>query len=282
MSRRDFFKKTQQKTYRSRNYKNPHLNEKKYFPWKIILIIFSSFLIIGGVSVYLLGDSRFSIDTVEVRGLEYVNRSNLEKTMMQYLQEPIFFFFSHSNTFLFSEEELEKLIMKQFSLASISMSVNKKTLSLSLEERTSNLIWETVGKSYVVDLEGIIVREQEEETQQEDSLFPLEDLPHFIDKNNVSINIGSQVLKKEEITNSFLFFELLSKRGIIYTHVEIDRLAGKWMQVVTTNGFGILFDTGGNIETQYRNLEIILDDQAANLDRLEYIDLRFGDRVYFK
>ena len=54
------------------------------------------------------------------------------------------------------------------------------------------------------------------------------------------------------------------------------------MQVHTITGFGILFDVSGNIETQYRNLEIVLDDQQQNLDNLEYIDLRFGDRVYFK
>ena len=277
MSRRNFFKKTQQRTYRSRNYKNPHLNEKKSVPWKPILIISSCFLIVGGIIVFLLGNRTFTIDTVEVRGLEYVNRSSLEKTITQYLQEPVFFFFSRSNKFLFSLEDLDELIMKQFSLASISMNINKKTLFISLEERTSNLIWETVGKSYVVDLEGIIVREQEE-----NSILPLEELPHFIDKNNVSITIGAQVLKKEEVTNVFFFLDLLSKRGIAYNHIEIDRLAGKWMQVLTVTGFGILFDVGGNIETQYRNLEIVLDDQRDNLARLEYIDLRFGDRVYFK
>ncbi len=277
MSRRDFFKKTQQRTYRSRNYKNPHLQEKRSLPWKSILIVVSGISIIGGMSLYFLRSNTFLIDRVEIRGVEYVDRTNLEKTITEYLQTSVFFFFSTSNTFLFSTEELENLIMKQFSLASISINVNKKTLTLLLEERTSNLIWETAGKSYVVDLEGIIVREQEKE-----STLPLEDLPHFKDKNNASVTIGSQVLKTEEITHTFLFLELLAKRSLAYTHIEIDRLAGKWMQVVTTNGFGILFDTGGDIETQYRNLEIILDDQAANLDRLEYIDLRFGDRVYFK
>ncbi|MBI2473564.1 hypothetical protein HYV70_03360 [Candidatus Uhrbacteria bacterium] len=229
------------------------------------------------MSLYFLRSNTFLINRVEIQGIEYVDRTNLEKTITEYLQTPVFFFFSTSNTFLFSTEDLENLIMKQFSLASISINVNKKTLTLLLEERTSNLIWETAGKSYVVDLEGIIVREQEKE-----STLPSEDLPHFKDKNNASVTIGSQVLKTEEITHTFLFLEFLAKRSLTYTHIEIDRLAGKWMQVVTTNGFGILFDTGGNIETQYRNLEIILDDQAANLDRLEYIDLRFGDRVYFK
>src|SRR3989339_953292 len=277
MSRRDFFKKTQQKTYRFRNYKNPHLNEKKSLPWKLILIILSFFLISRRISFYLLQSKHFSINDVEIHGLEYIDKTNLEKTITEYLEKPVFWFFSRSNKFLFSFEDLEDLMIKKFSLASISLEKNKNTLFISLQERTSNLIWKTAGKSYIVDLEGIIVREQEEK-----DLLAQENLPHFVDKNNISIKFGSQVLEKEEITNTFFFLDLLSKKGITYTHIEIDRLAGKWMQVHTITGFGILFDVSGNIETQYRNLEIVLDDQQQNLDNLEYIDLRFGDRVYFK
>ena len=276
MSRRDFFKKTQQRTYRSRSYKNPHLKEKIFIPWKFLLVFISCFFFIGGTIIYLLGSTQFSINTVEVRGLEYVNRSHIEETITQYIQEPVFFFFSRSNTFLFSREELNQRIMEQFSLASLSINLHKKMLSISLEERTSHLIWETAGKSYLVDLEGIVVREQEE-----NMFLPL-DLPHFVDKNNTLIQIGSQVLKKDEITNTFFFLDLLLKRKLSYRSIEIDRLAGKWMQVVTLTGFGILFDVEGNMETQYRNLEVVLEDQQDSLDTLHYIDLRFGDRVYFK
>ena len=51
---------------------------------------------------------------------------------------------------------------------------------------------------------------------------------------------------------------------------------------MTQVGYSILFDLTGNIDEQFRNLMVVLQEQVEDPTRLEYIDLRFGDKVYFK
>jgi hypothetical protein len=72
------------------------------------------------------------------------------------------------------------------------------------------------------------------------------------------------------------------EQGIEFTETRIDRLAGKWMSVAAREGYDILFDPGGNIVQQAMNLAVVRRDQIKDRQNLRYIDLRFGDHVYFK
>jgi hypothetical protein len=172
---------------------------------------------------------------------------------------------------------LEQRLDDSFALAAIDAGLSEETLFITLEERTTNLFWETGGRLYVVDLDGIVARQAGEEQRNARM-----DLPLFMDLNNVGVQPGSTVLKPEELENAFAFLELLAQTDIFTTHVEIDRLAGKWVKVVTSIGYGILIDLSGDPQAQYRRLITVLHDQVADPSSLEYIDLRFGDRVYFR
>ena len=177
---------------------------------------------------------------------------------------------------------MSSVIEKQFALASISVGLQEGNLFITLEERTSNLFWKTQDRLYVVDLEGIIVREVQND---EDAILKqpnLKKLPIFIDKNNVAVDVGSFVLVPEEVENAFRFLDDLTASGIAYQYIELDRLAGKWVRLVTEQGYSILLDLTGDVEEQFKNLTIVLQEQVADPSTLEYIDLRFGDKVYVK
>ena len=54
------------------------------------------------------------------------------------------------------------------------------------------------------------------------------------------------------------------------------------MGVKTGLGYRILFDASGDIDGQANHLEVLLRETINNPEQLDYIDLRFGDHVYFK
>lgn len=282
MARRDFFKKTQQRRYQSRSYRNPHIRETKRLNWKLLSLV--SLSTIGSISLvgFLFAHPWFRIEHVEILGTEYLDRGLFERDIRTYVQEAPFFIFERSNRFLFSPEDLSAMLLTNFALASINIGLREGQLYITLEERTSNLLWRTGEKLFVVDLEGVVVREI---TDPEDEIFQrsnLSELPIFIDKNKTLVHIGSTVLKKEEVDQAFTFFGLLQEAGISYAYIELDRVAGKWVKLMTTDGYSILFDLTGDIQNQYENLAIILTNQVKDTSTLEYIDLRFGDKVYFK
>lgn len=234
-------------------------------------------LSLGGAAIFLLGHPWFDVTRVHVRGVEYIDHATLEQTVSEYMNARALLLFARSNRFLFSGPELAQQIGESFALASIDVGLREETLFITLEERTSNLFWKTSGRLYVVDLDGVVVREVGEDERNART-----DLPLFVDRNNVVVQTGSTVLASEEIDHAFVFLELLGGAGIFTTHVEIDRLAGKWVKVVTDTDYDILIDLSGDMDAQYRRLTAVLNDQVADPSSLEYIDLRFGDRVYFK
>ena len=133
----------------------------------------------------------------------------------------------------------------------------------------------------MVDLEGIVVRAITDE-EHTTALQSTKQLPLFIDLNNVPVDVGSQVLSALEIENALQFYTHLEEAEIKSIQTELDRLAGKWAKVQTEQGFDILIDLAGDIELQYSNLVTLLKDQIPNPSELDYIDLRFGDKVYYK
>jgi hypothetical protein len=281
MARRNHFKRSQRRQYQSREYKNPHIREANRFDLKHIGIGVAALIAFVSLLVLLLGHPVFGIHVVHIEGVEYIDRVKLERAITEYTQTNRFLLFHRSNRFLFSAEDLSDRLLGTFALLSIDIGLREGDLYLTLQERTSNLFWKTQDRLYVVDLEGIIVREvnEEDEILQQANLA---DLPIFIDKNDASVEVGSLVLKPVEVENSFRFLGQLEDAGIMDTYIDVDRIAGKWVRVATDVGFSILIDLTGDTQKQFDNLVVVLSEQVEDASALEYIDLRFGDKVYFK
>jgi hypothetical protein len=293
-ARKNYFKQRQRKKYRSRSYKNPLFNQKKKtVAWKRFVLPVLGVVGVCALTVFILSHAMFKFSRVEILGTEYIDTIALESTISEYVDESVKFFFSRTNQFLFSPDELHTRLLDGFALAHVVISTQEDTIHISLEERTSNLIWITDATAYVADLNGVISREistemltaafaDDGEVDASKEVRQLRELPLFYDLNDISASVGSIVLKEEEVEHILALHEGLGTLGVPFVRTEIDRLAGKWMRVVTVDGYGILFDALGDIDAQLQNLDIVLRDQVQDRGSLEYIDLRFGDRVYFR
>ena len=53
---------------------------------------------------------------------------------------------------------------------------------------------------------------------------------------------------------------------------------------MTDKNFKVIFSLDNNVEDQILNLDLVLKEKISQEDLvgLEYIDLRFGNKVYFK
>ncbi|MBT5807725.1 hypothetical protein HOI18_00415 [Candidatus Uhrbacteria bacterium] len=283
MARRNHVRRTARKSYHSRSYKNPFFQKKTTIPWKGILVavICTSTIVFGVVT--LLSNSRFKINNVDIGGLEHISRPELESVISTYLDKPASIFFKRSNAFLFDREQLVSAISDRFTFADVEVSTSGDTLFLTITERTSNLIWQTGDRGYIIDLEGIVVREFfVSELSEVGFNSALNDLPVFSDINNLEVEIGGTVLTANEITGAFTFHDHLKQQGIDFTRTDIDRLAGKWVSVETVDGYSILFDPTADVDEQASRLKTLLETEVGEGDDLQYIDLRFGDHIYFR
>ena len=232
-------------------------------------------LVVLGLNL-MFSSPRLAINNVQINGLEHIDPSQIEDVVRTYLQQRALLVFKASNQFLFSSDKLSNDLEEAFALANVSLGQSNGTLTITVVERTSNLIWESGEGRYVVDLEGIVNRELYTDEEADVSL------PIFSDTNDLSIEVGDRVMTDTEIQNVFNFLDYLESKEIGFTKVEVDRLAGKWMSVQTILGFEILFDSVGDISLQVKHLDSVMIGQIDDLATLEYIDVRFGDHVYYK
>lgn len=291
MAKRNHFHNTQKKHYRSKKFRNPYFQSNQLSLRHLVILSMVGFLGTLSVLVFFFMSSRFSILQIQVNGTKYFSTELFEASLRSYFHKPFLLFFDHRNRFVFNQQELQQTLEQSFAFESMSFKREGQTLQIDLVEKQSQMIWISGEQQSVVDLEGKIIRlltADEQAVLRGTSTDPdsvdavrIRALPQFIDRNSIAVSVGSQVLTTQEITNIFLFHKRLAEQHIPMKNTQVDRVAGKWIGIETVEGYQILFDATGDIESQVKRLELILREKVTDVTQLKYIDLRFGDHVYF-
>lgn len=240
-------------------------------------------LVVAGLA-WLLGSPRLGILQVVVNGAESIPADQLVAKINGELDSRRLLFFHQRNRFLFDEAGLRAALSSTYSFESLSIERSCTLfgpggclLQVTVKEKTSQLLWKSGDRTYLADLQGVVTRElASEETE------PLGRLPLLSDMNASPVVVGSSIASPEEISGIFLFHQRLRDEGISFHATGIDRMVGKWTAVETDAGYRILFDPVGDVTSQADHLNILLRDTVKDPSKLEYIDLRFGDHIYYK
>lgn len=275
MQKRNYFHRLQQKRYSRGTYKNPYFQaQKKSYTVPLFATGATSILICFFI-VYFLSYPTFALTRVEITGLEPSSNQQMNNAIHDYLNQSHLIFFHNTNKFLFSEKKLHQFLSKQFAFDQLSIHVKKQTVSLSVKERTSDIIWKSNENVYLADLEGVI-------TQKIDLSAPHKDLPVFTDKNGTPVQIGDHILDHAQINHILAFQQKIQSSGISVSEIQIDMQIGKWIGFNTSQGYKILFNPTDDPQVQYDRFQTIIRDTIKDTSKLQYIDLRFGDHIYYK
>jgi hypothetical protein len=318
MRQRNFSRKVQQERYRARRFQNPYFQKETKRSWKPwVIAIGIVFCISAGLGA--LGSAPvFATQSIEVSGTETISSDDIKALVQAQFDQPHFFFFSPSNSFLFNKESIQDTLASRYSFESIDVTRTCDFLSIArdcqlhllVKEKTSQLLWQSANAIYLADLQGVVIREltsleitaltepdpmvvtvtPPEGTPVDPAavvpisppIHPLKRLPLFSDINESPVTVGTPVLSSEEVAGMFQFRELAQTVPLSINKIDIDRLAGKWVRAQTTADFDVLFDPLADVPGQIERLKTVLTQTITDVDALQYIDVRFGDRVYYK
>ena len=142
------------------------------------------------------------------------------------------------------------------------------TIKISYSERTPKIIWQSAGRYFIVDENGITFRE----------IQGAADLPLVKDNNDLAINIGKQV-----VSANFISF-VTELRPKLKEQVEINRFEVNettfQLDAIMVSGLTLKFDTTRSVDSQLSDLKKFLADRSNEAQ--EYIDLRVEGKVYYK
>jgi len=273
--------------YQKKDLRNPFFQKKKkrnYKAWLISLIVMA--IVIVGVR-FVTNSSKFIVTSVEVHGNKTIPESEIINLASQQLEKHRFLFLPQVNIFFFNTDKLEKEINKLYILANVN--ITKKyfnTIQIEIEETITSLVWLNDTNAYYLDLKGIVVSEVRSTNSNEENIVRSQvmqqGLPIIYDQNNNEVKIDQKILSIETIQNILEINELLGQNNIDIDFYQIDAEDDTNIIVTTLSGYLIYFSTDLEIINQINNLTALLDEKIENIGEIEYIDLRYGKKVFYK
>ncbi|MDD5749519.1 MAG: FtsQ-type POTRA domain-containing protein [Patescibacteria group bacterium] len=267
------------KTWRKHMPGRPHrrsvgyYNREKIPGQKIIVrIIWILFAIILAQGIF---QTRYlEVDRISVSGNENFSAQEISEAIEEELSAVVFHIFKRNNYFLLKTDALEEFLLTHYNFESVLVTKKfPKSLMVEVKEKISHFIWQRDDVLYLIDSKGALngqIRAQNET----DGLLLLED-------KRMSRIDDNQVFSQEEIDrlNTLYFtWESIFSQSFAINRLLID---DNWdIDIITDAGFYIKLSPQ-DVERQILNLDRVLTE-VINSSEIDYIDLRFGDRVYFK
>lgn len=293
MKKRNFLKSHHASMYKRSRYENPLFAHKKnQRSWKSYLVlpamIFGFILIIWG----LLAIPWLHVKTIKVEGLVTVYPNEIEQSAWRYIQNPVLGFLPGQHIWLSREEKLSESIMNEFQLKTIEVSRNGRTINIEASERITRAVWVTNNQMAFLDSDGIAIREltdlerAEVEQQINTQIAPSQTLQSTVftiwDLDNHPIELESQITSSILLSTVEQFDQLLRETAIQPISYIIENTDEVWLTIKSTLGVDIYVNGVGDAQEQFDNLQLIIEEYGETVHELEYIDLRFGNRVYVK
>ena len=244
--------------------------------WILVLII----ILLADVSYLILFYSGLQIKNIEVSGNSKISSDNLKSIIALNTDKKLLGFFETKSIFLANKDNISKEITKDFPIIS-KVSIMKKfpqTITVVVEERKPIGVYcDKNEKCFLIDQSGVIFEKAETIPQDMVIVRQATESNNFsTGEDAVNQNITTAITKIQK--------DLKDKYQISLTDALVT--SPLRLDTTTNEGWKIYFatDPDSDISLQLTKLNLLLNGEITTEIRkkLEYIDLRFKDRAYYK
>lgn len=269
----DIFKRDMT-TYKTK--KQKYTFKKNSFKKTILktLIFISLFLILFFTFLYL---PKFKIKNIEINGDENLTQK-VKIAADEELNKKMLFLIPKNNFFIFKKGGLKKKILQN--IASVkTVEINKNfpdTIILDIEEKTEAGFYcedANMSRCFSLDEEAAILEEITVNNEEKKLIF-------------IASTSTAAVKQNEKIMDKKIFSEIISFSS------DAEKILGLKARkvILNKNEYNIFFENSfyaivnkDQINFAFENLKLILESQIKNKkNNLEYIDLRFQNKAFFK
>jgi len=262
---------------------------------KIIFFVFIFIIFIIGL-VFLSRWKNINIDTITVSGNKVVETKEIEDAIHSKIDGYYLWFFPKTNFLLYPKKQIKNELTVKFKrLKDVSINIkDTKTLEISLSEYNGKYTW--CGDSIPSD-----------ENTEEDTCYFMDENGYIFDdalyfsgnvylkffgkiKNNIENPIGSYFLP-DNFIKLVSFIDNVKQMGLKLSSILV-KDDGDIEIYLEPNGSvnipKILLKSDADFEKIAENLQAVLTTEPLQSDfknkysSLLYIDLRFGNKVYYK
>lgn len=284
--RKNLIKINKKIDYRKKEYSNPFFRKKRRkaklprLSLKIKLIFLAIILIICAPAWFCFFSNYFNISVINVFSESKKISENIINLAWQQAENRRFLIGSQTNLFLFNIDKLKKTLNEQYCFDELK--IEKKapnTLNVEFKEKIHSAVWRENDKYYYIDEAGNIITEANPlEIKQKN--YPLID--YQIEKGVIN---NKKIMDQEESINCViqLFNKLKNNKHEFEIECFIIDNEINTVKMAIIQGPEIYFNTSEDLEKQIAKLLTLIDEKLKDdFNKKIYIDLRYGDRVYYR
>ena len=266
--------------YSSKYFKNPAIrkkNKKKIKPYIIFFVVF----VFVATNYIIFFSPYLKIKNIKING-------NINE------DSPILSFFTNRNIMFLDLKSIKNNLLETLPIEDIN--IEKKypdTISISIKQTTPELIWITQNKGYLIDSYGKAYSDISGNSIETYNLenydilrhkYLYDNIPIIYDNNNSLLVLNKIFLNNEYITFIKKVYQELNQKlnlNIIYYGVSMKDYT---LEATTSDNWKIFFSLQDDADKQIERLSLILKNQKGEgMDTIsQYIDLRYGDKVFYK
>lgn len=282
--------------YQKKDFKNPYFSQKqkpktsrRFKLYGFVLVV----LVIVGL-YFLNSCAQLKISNIEISGNERIAQEEIKNLVFEQLNQKRWLFFNQENIIFFSKTAIRQKLVETYSIEEVK--IKKKypnTLDFIIKEKISVVIWSSGGENYYLGLDGVALRKMAgDEMIIESGEGGLDiirselssgEYPVIYDQSNNPVDIGQNVVSEETISFVItLIDELKTQADFDIAHYNITQPNATEIVLVTKEGWQAYFKVNDQARGQAESLISVLYNKVKNRSSLEYIDLRFGSKVFYQ
>jgi len=274
--------------FSTKEYSNPFFNERKKIknqsvnfeiPLKIKLIFFFLFLLLASTVYVILYSKIFKITQVEINGEGRVNNESIRAISEKIISQKYIKFLPYRNIFLLPKTKLKKELELRYAFDELSIQKDyPNKIVINYKEKSYAFVLEEKGSYFYLDIDGKII-DKANILEVSKQLYPIiKNQTNFLIKDNKTSIDKTQI---NFILEAFKKFKDLGQE-IVIDHFTIDSEINT-IKINLENGPLIYLNTNRGVREQIEKLIIVKNEKIKeDFYKKEYIDLRYGDSVYYR
>ncbi len=232
-----------------------------------------------GVS-YLSYLPRFSLQKIEVTGAQTISPAIIRDLAETKINDGSLPFISRDNIFFYPQQEITRAVASFPRIASAKVSrasLLAQAVTVAIVERSPYAQWcDDTMSCYVIDKTGFIFAAAASSTQT------AEPYVFFGMIAEASSSPIGQTYASGQFPGLAVLLDRLGQAGFMATEIHQDN--SQDVSITLASGFALRVSFGQDADTIVHNLQLILqsDPLKGKESAIDYIDLRFGDRVFYQ
>lgn len=244
----------------------------------ILLLFGLCALFILGVFYWIFFSPAFAIERIRLETAIALPADDLSGLLHKQFTRQRFGIISQKNIFAFDGEEFSTALSQQFALSSIYLRKNRPhEIIVTVSEKPRNAIWNTRGINFAINAQGAVLGAVAKPRSVDGAMLVYE-------QGEQLPSVGQQIISPTMLAFLTRLFQHNKIRPLHPQFFIIAKPGVSEFSLKVGEGWKIVLNASAELESQLASLELVLrntvpPDTRKNLD---YIDLRFGEKVYYK